>query len=120
MPSNLLITLPYIEPPRWNRTATFREDGTGELQTYYGTLGTDAQFQLARQFDHRKQFFHLIGKILLRWFASFVLSIGMVVCFYEYEKVKILDTYAKRWFNTVSTGLYLTVSAQHPLASDDE
>ncbi|KAI5798404.1 hypothetical protein FPQ18DRAFT_254678 [Pyronema domesticum] len=109
MPSNLLITLPYIEPPRWNRTATFREDGTGELQTYYGTLGTDAQFQLARQFDHRKQFFHLIGKILLRWFASFVLSIGMVVCFYEYEKVKILDTYAKRWFNTVSTGLYLTL-----------
>jgi hypothetical protein len=50
----------------------------------------------------------------LRWFASFVLSIGMVVCFYEYEKVKILDTYAKRWFNTVSTGLYLTVSIRSP------
>ncbi|KAI5820553.1 hypothetical protein BZA77DRAFT_301052 [Pyronema omphalodes] len=96
-------------PPRWNRTATFREDGTGELQTYYGTLGTHAQFQLARQFDHRKQFLHLIGKILLRWFASFILSVAMVICFYEYEKVKILDTYAKRWFNTVSTGLYLTL-----------
>ncbi|KAF8545363.1 hypothetical protein BDD12DRAFT_811534 [Trichophaea hybrida] len=33
----------------------------------------------------------------------------MVLAFYQYEKVKILDTKAKRWFNAVSTGLYLTL-----------
>lgn len=52
---------------------------------------------------------HLIGKIMLRWLASFILSVLMVVCFYQYEKVKILDRDSRRWFNALSTGLYLTL-----------
>lgn len=42
-----------------------------------------------------------------------MLSVAMVVAFYQYEKVKILDTKAKRWFNAVSTGLYLTASIRN-------
>ena len=72
------------------------------------------QSQLAREFNHRRQFLRLIGKILLRWVASLILSIAMVIAFYQYEKVKILDTKAKRWFNAVSTGLYLTASYHWP------
>ena len=72
-------------------------------------MGENAQSQLARRFDPRKQFIHLLGKILLRWLASFILAAMMVVAFHEYERVKILDTKAKRWFNAVSTGLYLTL-----------
>lgn len=89
-------------PPKWSRTPT-------ELQTHYLAMGENAQSQLARKHHPRKQFVHLLGKILLRWFVSFLLSAIMVVAFYEYEKVKILDTKAKRWFNTVKTGLYLTL-----------
>ena len=69
---------------------------------------------MAREYNHRRQFLRLIGKILLRWLASLILSIAMVVAFYQYEKVKILDTKAKRWFNAVSTGLYLTASSPPP------
>lgn len=33
----------------------------------------------------------------------------MVVAFYQYEKIKILSKSKKRWFNAVTTGLYLTL-----------
>lgn len=72
-------------------------------------MGENAQTQLARNHDPQKQFVHLLGKVLLRWLASFILAAMMVVAFYEYEKVKILNTTSKRWFNAVSTGLYLTL-----------
>ncbi|KAI5853746.1 hypothetical protein BZA05DRAFT_394569, partial [Tricharina praecox] len=96
-------------PPAWTRTPTFREDGTGELQTYYQSMGPTAQGQLARRHDYRKQYAHLMGKILLRWLASFILAAAMVVAFYQYEKIKILSKSKKRWFNAVTTGLYLTL-----------
>lgn len=96
------------EPPEWGRSSTFRSDG-GKLQTYYNSLGDNAQSQLARKFEPRQQFVHLLGKVLLRWFASLILAVMMVIAFYQYEKVKILDSKAKRWFNAVSTGLYLTL-----------
>ena len=109
-----MLTPGIAAPPKWGRQTTFRPDGTGELQTYFPSLGENAQSQLAREYSHRRQFLRLIGKILLRWLASLILSIAMVVAFYQYEKVKILDTKAKRWFNAVSTGLYLTVSSPPP------
>jgi hypothetical protein len=90
-----------VEPPVWDRTTTY--------QTHYDALGRTAQTQFARQHNSMRQFFHLLGKILLRWVVSFLLSVMMVVAFYEYEKVKILDKTAKRWFNALSTGLYLTL-----------
>jgi hypothetical protein len=93
-------------PPVWSRQPTFRTD---DLQTHYESMGDSAQGQLARKHDSSKQFMHLIGKILLRWLASFTLAAMMVVAFYEFEKVHILNTKEKRWFNALSTGLYLTL-----------
>ncbi|KAH0611001.1 uncharacterized protein H6S33_011428 [Morchella sextelata] len=90
-------------PPQW------KPQNPEELQTHFSTMNRETQSHLARQHSAKKQFFHLLWKILLRWFATFVLSAGMLVTFYEFEKVMILDKSQKRWFNALSTGLYLTL-----------
>jgi len=72
-------------------------------------MGASAQKELMRNHSPSKQFIHLIGKILLRWLVSLTLAAMMVVAFYEFEKLHILNTKAKRWFNALSTGLYLTL-----------
>jgi hypothetical protein len=90
-------------PPVWPRTST---EG---LQTQYQVLGADAQGQLARYHDPRKQFWHLLGKILVRWACSVIISVAIVIAFYRYEKVKNLDTKARRWITAVTTGLYIAL-----------
>lgn len=90
-------------PPQW------KPQNPEELQTHFSAMNGETQSRLARQHSAKKQFFHLLWKILLRWFATFVLSAGMLVTFYEFERVMILDKSQKRWFNALSTGLYLTL-----------
>lgn len=45
----------------------------------------------------------------MRWFVSLVLAGMMMLCFWQYEKIKILSHDQKRWFNALKTGLYLTL-----------
>ncbi|TGZ81657.1 hypothetical protein EX30DRAFT_371282 [Ascodesmis nigricans] len=93
------------KPPSWNDS----DDDPRGLQTHFGSLDRNTQHQLARKFSYKKQFLRLTLKILFRWLVSLLLAAIMMLCFYHYEKIKILTKDQVRWFNAVKTGLYLTL-----------
>ncbi|KAL7269614.1 hypothetical protein RUND412_007709 [Rhizina undulata] len=90
--------------PEWNML-----EEPGELQTQFNVMDQSTQSHLARRHAAKKQFFHLLLKVMLRWTASFILSVAMLITFYYYGEVKVLDDSQKQWFNIISTGLYLAL-----------
>lgn len=105
----------WIAPlPDWNTKGD--ADG-GVLQTKYRTIAVDVQNILARKHSRNKQFFHLLGKVLLRLLSSMILAAAMIGTFKYYETIKVLSDFQKNVFNLLSTGIYLTMGLNLAVSS---
>lgn len=95
-----------IAPPQWGDDD---EDQSRGLQTQYDPLKAGLQSQLARKHSKSHQFWHLLGKVMLRLASTVVLCGAMVGCFKYFENVKVITELEKNVFNIMSTGIYLTM-----------